>query len=730
MKSKIRYFKSFLLICVLAFGTLHFALFCYSQENKQQPLIVNGDVVEYSTDQKEVTASGHVQIIYKGSTLTCQKITVNTMTKEAVAEGNPRLDDQRGVIEGSKIIYNFETGSGTIIDSQFRANPYFGKARKLEKVGELKYVAEDGYATTCSLDRPHYRIGSKEIELYPEDKIRTKGNAIYAGDTPIFYIPELNRSLKDQFMHGRVIPGNRKEWGPFLLTAWRYNLTQNLNGKVYLDYRSKLGVAEGLGLNYKNDYFGSGEYKFYYSNEKPEDIASGLPDEFERYLVRWRHKWDIDPQTHFISEVYKIADKKRKLLDPQANLLKDYFYREYEADSQPLTYAVFHHSFQNSLVDVFVQKRINHWFDQIDKLPEIKYSLPSFRIGESRFYFENSSSLVHFSKKASSIPVSPDEVDVTRLDTTNKLFLPLTRLSVLRFSPFLASRQTVYDKGADDSDFPARNIFYSGVDVSTKFYRTFDVKSNFLGMQLEALRHIITPSVSYAYNPSPNIPGSDLKQIDSIDAITRNSSLTLELSNKLQAKRRGASVDLVDFRVQTAYLFEPKTGGKDGSSLSDFLFDLKLLPYSCLWLQADATLKHSGSRSEEGYNHITNANYDLGFTFAKERILAIGQRYQRKGSNEITNSLTWRLNPKWKITSYQRYNLSNDSDLELNKGWREQQYGVERDLHCWIMGYYFNTQKSGGSTFWVTFKLKSFPETDYNLDQAYHGPKSGSQINP
>lgn len=712
---------------------IFFSLICNitdlcSEEKKAQPLIVNGDVVEYSTDKKEVTASGHVEIIYKGATLTCSKITVNTLTKEAVAEGNPRLKDAQGVIEGTKIIYNFETKTGTILDSQFRANKYFGKARKLEKVGDLKYLAEEGFATTCSFDKPHYRIGAKTINLFPGDKIQTKGDTIYVGDTPVMYLTELNHSLKENFMHGRILPGNRTEWGPFLLTAWRYNLNESVNARVYLDYRDKLGLAEGFGLNYTSKNFGSGDSKFYYTSEK-SNAPSGFDDEFERYFLRMRHKWDIDDQTRFIAEICKITDERRKLFDPQASFLKDYFYREYETDSQPLTYALLHHNFPNSMIDLFVQKRINQWFDQLDKLPEIKYNLPSFKIGGTPFYFENSSSFATFSKKATTVPISPDEVDSTRLDTTNKFLLPL-KLAIFRLSPFVANRETLYDKGAFGSTTPIRSIFYSGIDLSTKFYRLYPVKFKFLGTELDGLRHIITPTVSYAYNYDPTIPPSDLKQIDSIDSITRNSSAILELSNKLQTKRKGISVDLADLRVKTAYIFNPKTGDKRGSSFSDFLFDLQLLPVSWLRLDADAIYKHSGRRSDEGYNRIIEANYDVGFNFAKERWIGLGQRYQRKGGNEIVDNVEWRLNPKWKLSSYHRYILSQNSSLNVKKGWQEQQYGIMRDLHCWVAGFYFNTKRNGGSTFWVTFQLKSFPETDYSLEQAYHGPKSGPQTNP
>ena len=87
--------------------------------------------------------------------------------------------------------------------------------------------------------------------------------------------------------------------------------------------------------------------------------------------VRWRHRWTIGPRTNFITEYYKVGDERRKM-QPDRNLLKDYFYREYEQDSQPLSYALLHHSFNFSSLDIYVQQRTNRWYDQLEKLPEQK----------------------------------------------------------------------------------------------------------------------------------------------------------------------------------------------------------------------------------------------------------------------------------------------------------------------------------------------------------------------
>ena len=718
-------------ICALClFWTLCFVIWnslSYAQEQKEEPIIVNGDTVEYSTEGREVTATGNVSVTNKGTKLTCHKLTVNTQTKDAEAIGDVRLEDAKGVIEGQKMKYNFQTKSGTIIDSAFRANPYFGKAEKVDKVSDSEFIARRGYMTTCSYDNPHYRIKSKKMDIFPDDKIQTKDDRLYLGSVPVFYAPQYNHSLKDPLMHVQLMPGKSKDWGAYMLSAWRYNITEDVKGRIYFDYRATKGVAEGFGTNYATSNFGKGDFKYYYTQERDHSLnkENRAPRIFQRYLIRWRHQWNIDERTNLTSEYYKITDSKR-ILYPSGNynFLKDYFFREYEKDSQPLSYALVHHSFNYSSMDFFMQKRINRWYSQEEKLPEIKYSLPSLQIGETPFYFENGSSYVNYNYKNAVPSPSWDDVTANRFDTTNRLSLP-TKIAFINLTPFISGQDSYSDK----STYGATStiVFSTGSDASTKFYRLFNIQSNFLGLDINNLRHIITPSIAYSYSKTSLMP-SGKARFGGGATTAGGSSAALTLSNKLQTKRKGQSVDLLDLNVTNTYTFKPKTGAKRGSSLSDFLFTLKLLPYSWMSINSDATYVHSGARDSVNYHHFSNANYDFNINLGPERSFGIGQRYQLKGGNEMTYNLIWRLSPKWKFSVYERFNRGHDPTLR--RGLREQEYSLSRDLHCWTWDMIYNVKRGYGASIWFMFRLKAFPELGFEYNQTYHQPKPGSQLNP
>ncbi|MBL7151781.1 MAG: hypothetical protein ISS89_04230, partial [Candidatus Omnitrophica bacterium] len=436
--------------------------------------------------------------------------------------------------------------------------------------------------------------------------------------------------------------------------------------------------------------------------------------------------------TDFTAQFVKILDRRRKNdlnYNPDTeSFLEQYFLREYEKDTEPLTYAQFHHSFAYSSVDVYLQKRLNHWYGQLNKLPEITYSLPNVQVGDTTFYFSNTSGFVNLNKKAPAGSAGLPETNSVRFDTNNQFTFPL-KVAFIEFSPYAKIQETFYNQDVYGSATLFRTIFYSGANISTKIYRLFDIKSNFLGMDINRLRHVITPTIAYSYQHTPTIPSSKIKQIDGPDGINGTSQVaTLELSNKLQTKRGGSSVDLADFRVNTSYTFKPKGGDKRGSSFSDVIFNLELLPYSWLRVVSDATYKHSGNHNDKNYNKFINGNVNFEFDFGKERQFGIGQRYEKKGGNSLTYALKWRFTPKWKFYLYQRRQFSKTRTIK--SGLREQEYTISRDLHCWEVDLTYNVTRGVSKQVWLIFRLKAFPEMEFDYNQIYHQPKPGSQSEP
>lgn len=239
-----------------------------AQFSPKEPVVVNGDKVEYFHEKKQVVGIGNISITYKDVVLTCDKITVYLDTKESIAEGNVRVTQDNAFFTGERMNYNFETRKGTVLNGYVNAKPFYGEAKEVEKLANKdQFNLDHGYVTTCDYAKPHYRVQSKQVRIYLDDKVIAKHIFFYIANVPVFYFPYYVQPLKQTKSHMTVIPGRSKEWGYYALTSYRYYLDDKNCGDILLDYRTKKGLAEGINHYYHAKDLGDGAVKFYYTKE-------------------------------------------------------------------------------------------------------------------------------------------------------------------------------------------------------------------------------------------------------------------------------------------------------------------------------------------------------------------------------------------------------------------------------------------------------------------------------
>ncbi|MGB3242477.1 MAG: LptA/OstA family protein, partial [Candidatus Omnitrophota bacterium] len=144
-----------------------------------QPIVVDGDKVEYFEEENRIVAEGNVSITYGDIKLTCDRIEVNTKSQQALCQGNVRIDQPEGVMTGDRIRYDFIRKEGEIIGGEVKAFPWFGRAEETGKVAKNEYLLRNGWITTCDLDMPHYRIKAGEIRVFPDEKVIAKNVVFY-----------------------------------------------------------------------------------------------------------------------------------------------------------------------------------------------------------------------------------------------------------------------------------------------------------------------------------------------------------------------------------------------------------------------------------------------------------------------------------------------------------------------------------------------------------------------
>lgn len=663
-----------------------------------KPIQVHGDVVEYFQDDQRAVGTGHVRIDYEEVRLEADKITVYMSTKKALAEGNVVLTQNGSVFRGKRVEYDFGKKIGYVDQMDATIKPeYYAKAKTIEKVDDNHFRATNTYVTTCCGDSPFYRIESQSIDIFPEDKIVIRNALMYIKNVPILFVPYYVQPLMDfDRLPVQLFPGRRKEWGTFLLSKWRYNLVNRqdmtVKGNVNLDWRDRRGFAGGPDVYYKGDKIGRGVVRGYYAYDK-EPSERAEPD---RYRGQWRHQSKLAEDTTVTAEINDLSDD---------SFIKDFFYREeYEKNQVPENYVSVIQAKPEYTLSLLERHRLNNFVNSVNRDPEVRFDTHNRQWSNTPFYLREEAQFSNLTRQYND---SRDELDATRFDWNNTLTYA-GRVGDVNITPRTGFRTTYYSRDLDGEEGRVRTIVDPGIDVNTRFYKTYDVYIDAFGLDINKVRHIFQPTVSYNYRPTPSVYYQDLQQFDEIDALDKQNFVRFNFENKLQTKHKNPDGSLYTREFARIIPFF------DYNFLNDRIQDVglqtELRPYSWLGFQSDVNYDtHLG--------RVETANFDVYFDRGPWKV-SVGQRYVIDESSQTTAEVKYRIKD-YEVTVYDRFEFqegtSKEFEVTLSKYW-----------DCVITDFTYNHRYDGGDTFYFALRLKAFPSTPFGFRQSYNRPKAAS----
>ena len=80
------------------------------------------------------------------------------------------------------------------------------------------------------------------------------------------YLPRYTQSLADRHPRYSLTPGYSKNFGFYVLNAWRYDFNEKVNSVFHADFRDRKGGAVGADVNYRSSW-GDGAIRTYYASE-------------------------------------------------------------------------------------------------------------------------------------------------------------------------------------------------------------------------------------------------------------------------------------------------------------------------------------------------------------------------------------------------------------------------------------------------------------------------------
>ncbi len=739
------------------------------KEQDEEKVEIHADQMIVSPERKRATAQGDVELEYGSITMTCDRMTLFTDTHDLYAQGDVWIKDGQKIFQGQAMHTNTDTKKGRFLQGRLASLPWYESGRLIEQISEGVYRVHSGEFTSCDHEPPHFKFTARQATVFGDDSIvRARHASLRVGNMPVLYLPWL--SVADRRSPFYIIPGKRKPWGEYTLMGYRYELPEQpgslrQQGTLKVDWRRYFGWGVGWDHQIESDTLGSGLLKTYYNdepNQREPKSAHPKGAEINRYRLLWRHLWRPREDTVVLTDIQEFSDVnfRKELL----------FQEEFVNDDQPESFISSVTSMSAYTFSGLLRKRMNRFQTVTEALPQMTVDVRPQRLGRSQFYTDSHLDFANFQTVRAH---SDNDTDVVRVDWLQQLSYALNWFRPIEITPRAGIRQTYYTKdkqGGSERPDGMRNLISGqlsfGTDASLKLFRIFPVVTNWLGLDLFWLRHVLTPTISYQYTHQPTVPNSLL---EFPTAGSPANTLTFGIENKLQTRRSDAgtsrhNVDLARFLVSLPYTFRGNAN-KQGGRLGNWAFDLEITPWRWMRLEADWSYRTIFPKGQSD-SRVPGFNLDWVVTggagdrqlsvtqlpklqapepgqFGVERLeltqmmpkgqwyLGLGHRYSHNDKTEAVLQWDWQATEKWQIGTFHR--LTWKEAIGGSKrfyNFREYQYRLRRDLHDWIAELSYHVDREFGEELFFIMTLKAFPQMPLSLGDSYHQPKIGSQNDP
>ncbi len=259
-----------------------------SNTDMDTPVVYAAEKIDYFVDRKTTDLYHNAKIQSADMELTAGKINVkwdenllyanplNPPPYDSTGNDLPTLNQRgREPFSGESMVYNLKTQRGRIIEGKTKEQDGFYYGDNISKVDKKVFYVSGGTYTTCDIpEQPHYYFRSKQMKLIFKDKVIARPVIFYIHDIPLFGLPFIiipdrggqrhsgwiMPSYGESNSAGGFIKGLGYFWAPndyydFRLTgdfydkkgivldyrlryAWRYKLNGSISGKFTNDFFS------------------------------------------------------------------------------------------------------------------------------------------------------------------------------------------------------------------------------------------------------------------------------------------------------------------------------------------------------------------------------------------------------------------------------------------------------------------------------------------------------------
>lgn len=247
-------------------------------EQRNRVTVENADEVREREADGIVIATGNVRVLYAGYLLTSDRASLDRRQRIVTFESNVTLQTERQTVFADFIRVDTRTadftarGGRTILPpdqiGQQILQPVYLSGETLSRKDGI-YQATRGFFTTCDFPFPHYRIGFRQADLIPNNRMVFRDAVVYRYDEPVARIPYLVIPVREQ-TNLSYLPyiGRNNEEGYFIKAVVGYALSSTLPGLLRVDMMEKKGVGLGFDQAYRVSNAAAGSVSLYNLNDR------------------------------------------------------------------------------------------------------------------------------------------------------------------------------------------------------------------------------------------------------------------------------------------------------------------------------------------------------------------------------------------------------------------------------------------------------------------------------
>lgn len=686
---------------------------------------IAADSLEYLSDRKLIVGSGNVEVRDGDDLLKADYVTVQQETRDIYARGNVMMRRGGTLWQGEELRYNLKTRVGDFGTFNAHVDPFYVQAEDSKRVSTNEYLLKGLTLSTCEGESPDFSLRAREATLVDGTKVRAKGVTVNFGGVPVLWLPRLNRDLAGGSTYWQFVPGYSSRNGVFLRSAYNYRMTPVWKGTTHFDLFSEKGVGLGQGFEWQSrtnplPYSGS-IHGYYIDDQEPfrneterlreEDLVDN-----QRYRIRLAHNQSFAQRDYLISQLNYVSDPE---------FLKDFFRAEHINGVQPENRATLTHVGDNFVAALQLNARLNDFYENVNRLPELTLKANRQPLGDSGFYYESDNS-ASFLERVYPENSDSEDYDAFRIDSRHTAYYPTRHFGFLNFTPRAGYRGTYYSETFDqttvtnqvvktdtngvvtvedevvtnrrDTGADLRNVYELGFETSFKAFRTWE--DMVVLEDGDGLRHIVEPFLRHTFVPEPNLLPENLPQFDRVDQVDEQHTVRLGLRNKWQTRRDQQPVDFINFLLYTDYRLEKQDEQED---FSDLFFDLELRLARNFPVDIDGA--YDFYESELSRFSAQAALFTDDFSS-----YSLDYNYERDNFNQAGFEISLFPNARWSFITYARWDMDGE-------GLQEHSYFIQRRSNCLGYGFGFRQivkdeeEEEDENIFWVQLWLMAFPDS-------------------